>query len=243
MDDGATGLSEGLGSVDELENVARELSAASHERERIKVAVEAAVELVGGCDHAGVTILDRGGFTTPAATDDVAARGDQLQYKFDEGPCLDSVRHEETVLSQDLAADQRWPRWAPAVQSELGTSSMLSLLLYTSERSMGALNLYGDRRRAFDSDDIVTARALAGHLAVAMAAGRQIEQLTVAVGSRTIIGQAEGILMERLGIDAQQAFNYLRRVSMDTNRKLIQVADDLVRTRQLLGPGDITQGS
>jgi AmiR/NasT family two-component response regulator len=110
---------------------------------------------------------------------------------------------------------------------------MISVLLYTRKGSYGALSLYGDRPYAFDADDLAAAQVLAGHLAVSMAAGREIDQRGVAIASRTIIGQAEGILMERFDLDADRAFDYLRRVSMHTNRKLVLVAEDMVRTRQL----------
>ena len=62
---------------------------------------------------------------------------------------------------------------------------------------------------------------------------RQIEQLEVAVDHRTTIGQAQGILMERLGVDADTAFEYLKRVSMDSNRKLVEIADQIAQTREL----------
>ena len=54
------------------------------------------------------------------------------------------------------------------------------------------------------------------------------------MAGRTVIGQAQGLLMERLGLDAAQAFDYLRRVSQTSHRKLSDVADELVRTRRLL---------
>jgi AmiR/NasT family two-component response regulator len=66
---------------------------------------------------------------------------------------------------------------------------------------------------------------------------RQIEQLEVAVRHRTVIGQAQGILMQQLSIDADTAFEYLKRVSMHSNRKLIDIAVDVVRTRALPSVG------
>ena len=60
-----------------------------------------------------------------------------------------------------------------------------------------------------------------------------IEQLTTAVDHRTVIGQAQGIVMERLHMDAEATFAYLRRISSHSNRKLIDVARDIVRTREL----------
>ena len=106
-------------------------------------------------------------------------------------------------------------------------------MIFTARGSYGTLSLYAERTRAFSADDLATAQALAGHLAVSMAASREIMGLGVALASRTVIGQAEGIVMERLGVDADQALAYLKRVSSHTNTKLVDVALALVRTRQL----------
>lgn len=222
-----------MGRIGEFEQLARGLGDATDETTRLQLAAVAAVQLVAGCDHAGVTVNESGAPLTRAASDDVVRRANQLQYEFGEGPCLDTLRDEETLVSNDLAAEPRWPRWAPRVEHDLGAGSMMSLLLYTTKGSYGALSLYGDRPHAFDADDLAVAQVLAGHLAVSMAAGREIDQRGVAIASRTLLGQAEGILMERFGLDADQAFDYLRRVSCNTNRKLALVAEDLVRTREI----------
>ena len=78
-------------------------------------------------------------------------------------------------------------------------------------------------------------------------AKREIEQLQDALESRTVIGQAEGILMLSLGIDAAAAFDHLRRVTSHSNRKLFDVAEEIVRTRQLPrlrdGSGRATMGA
>ena len=66
-----------------------------------------------------------------------------------------------------------------------------------------------------------------------MSAEREIDQLGMAIISRLVIGRAEGILMERLDLTADQAFDYLRRISSTTNRKLVAVASDIARTRTL----------
>lgn len=101
------------------------------------------------------------------------------------------------MISNDLVADRRWPVWAPAAHQQYGVSAMLSLLLFTNDRSFGALNLYGQRRQAFDGDgdgdDVAVASALATHIAVVMRAGREIAHREVAINTRTVIGQAEGI--------------------------------------------------
>ena len=83
------------------------------------------------------------------------------------------------------------------------------------------------------SADIAVGQALAGHVVVIMTAERDINQLGLALHSRTIIGQAQGILMARLKVSADQAFACLRRLSSHTNRTLAQVADDIATTGRL----------
>ncbi|MBO1755493.1 GAF and ANTAR domain-containing protein [Allobranchiibius sp. CTAmp26] len=195
-----------------------------------------AVSLLEGCDHAGLTLVDGEKITSGASSDHVGARADAIQHELREGPCV-AVAHLEsrTVFVPDLARDERWPRWAKKVTDELQVSSLLSLLLFSHHGSSGALNLYATRGNEFTSDDFAVAETLAAHLSVAVADGLEIENRGRGMVSRTIIGQAEGILMERYGIGAEEAFAFLRRSSQDANRKLVQVAQDLVQTRELPG--------
>ena len=160
-------------------------------------------------------------------------RANELQGELSEGPCLDVTRDQGALVSNDLTQEDRWPRWASRVHAELGVGSMMSLPVHAGSRSHGALSLYADERHRFAGEDVAVAQALVAQLAVNIDAGRQIDQLRVAVGSRTIIGQAQGLLMGQLDIDADQAFDYLRRISSTSNRKLAVVAMEIVRTRQL----------
>jgi ANTAR domain/GAF domain len=162
----------------------------------------------------------------------VAGRGDILQLELDEGPCLESMRGHKTIISQDLRREERWPRWTSQA-AELGIEGVMSLWLYTNTCSFGALNMYADQTNAFDSKDCTNAQAFATQISIALAARREIYQRSIAMEHRTVIGQAEGILMERLGIDADHAFAYLRRLSQCENRKLITICNEIVATRQL----------
>jgi AmiR/NasT family two-component response regulator len=107
---------------------------------------------------------------------------------------------------------------------------MLSMLLYIGEDSYGALNLYSATPNAFTTEDILVAHSLAAHLAVAVSAARALDQRALAMVSRLTIGQAEGILMERYKVTAEQAFEVLRQISQNSNRKLVAVAEDVVST-------------
>ncbi len=199
-------------------------------------AVALAVDLIDGCDEAGVSLVHRSKrIDTQAASSEAVRRGDAVQYELGEGPCLDAIWDAETVSSHDLAVEPRWPRWSKAVMAELGVRSMLSFRLFADKDTLGALNLYSRRVDGFSDEDLNEGQSLAAHVAVALAAAQEIGHLNVAVAARTVIGQAEGILMERFDLTADQAFAVLRRVSQDSNTKLHAVATELVRTGKTPG--------
>ena len=219
-------------------DVPRDLHQSPDPDERMQAGVELAVALLPGCDHAGITLVNGERLSSGAATDDVAARADTIQRDVREGPCVDMARSQNRIIYvPDLTCDQRWPVWARRVTRELAVRALLSLLLYTEDRSFGALNLYADEGHGFDDDDLALAENLAAHLAVAISDGQEIEHRGRAMISRTIIGQAEGILMERYGIGSSAAFASLRRAAQSTHRSLSQVAQDLVAGGRLPAAG------
>ncbi|GAB3921040.1 hypothetical protein GCM10029976_007530 [Kribbella albertanoniae] len=101
-----------------------------------------------------------------------------------------------------------------------------------SGRSQAVLNLYGE---TFSPDDLAVAHILARHASIAIASARHQETMLRAVDARKLVGQAMGILMERYDLDGDRAFEVLRRYSQDYNRKLRDVAQELIDTRKLPG--------
>ena len=214
--------------------VARQLLGEPDEEQTLEKAVALTVDLVEACEHAAITIVHRRHhLETAAATDDLVRRGDQLQYELNEGPCLDSLQEEQTTSSTDLAYEKRWPTWGPRVVEELGVRSMLCFQLFTDSDSLGALNMYSERVNAFDADSQAVGLTLAAQIAVALHATRQSETQAQSIVTRTVTGQAQGILMERYDLTSDRAFEFLRRVSQNTNTKLVDVASQLVRERTL----------
>jgi GAF domain-containing protein len=186
-----------------------------------------------GCDFAGV-IFVRGkhDIETAAATDPLVARLDAMQMEIGEGPDVSVLADRLSVIVTDTRTESRWPTWAKHVH-ECGIRSLLSVRMYTDDETMGTLNAYSRQPNAFDVDDQAVAHILARHAAVALGSARKIENLWLAVDARKRIGQAQGILMERFDLNADQAFAVLLRYSQDNNVKLRVVADRLVETRQL----------
>lgn len=191
----------------------------------------AAKELIPGADTAGVLLVGKGGrFDSVAGTSDLPHRLDELQMAFQEGPCVEAALDELIVRTEDFRSEQRWPKYSAAVV-KIGVLSGLSLKLYTADRTAGALNLFSFRPNAFDAEDETTGVVLAAHAAAAILASRQGEQLESALSTRDRIGQAKGIIMERFGVDDVQAFEMLRRLSQDSNTRLIDIAQQVIDTR------------
>jgi transcriptional regulator with GAF, ATPase, and Fis domain len=224
--DGSAGL------ATQLAEAARSMQEPVSTRETLERVVSIATELIHGCDLVGISIVHSSGIETPAASGEALRRVDGLQFQLKEGPCYDALRTHVTVSSPDLATDTRWPRWGPLVVAETGVRSIVSYRLFTTGDTLGALNLYSRSFDGFDADDIFDGEALAAHVAVALAGSENVEHLERAITNRTVIGRAEGILMERFDISPEQAFAVLRRVSQRRNVRLNRVAEDLVRTRQ-----------
>jgi hypothetical protein len=173
---------------------------------------------------------------TLASTGPIAERADDLQYELDEGPCREAATETSWLRSGDVGRDARWPTWGPRAAS-LGVGSLLSVPLLGAEGYSGALNLYSEATGAFHDRDVVDLGLVyAIHAANALTVARNTADLTTALTSRHTIGMAQGIVMERYGLDQQQSFELLRRLSSTSNRKLRDVAAAVVETRQLPAP-------
>ena len=203
-----------------------------------RVAV-AGCQLLDNCLASSVTIITGGRAITMASTDDVALTLDQAQYDAGDGPCLTAARREEVIRVDDLVADSRWPRFRAAGE-EGGVASSLSIpLLIADDDTFGALNVYGKAAFAFSAEDEHIARGFATHGAIvasnvvayweAIALSRN---LTAAMDHRGVIEQAKGVLMGAHRISADDAFDLLRQRSQHENRKLRDVALDIVAETQ-----------
>ncbi|HEY3529320.1 MAG TPA: GAF and ANTAR domain-containing protein [Nocardioides sp.] len=219
-----------------LADAARELAQEPSAVTTLERVVELCTDEVPGCDDASISVAEDGEIRTVAATDDSLLALDRLQVILGEGPCLEAVRSREAVVSNDLFGDTRWPAWSPRVVEEAGLRSLMSFCLYSSGESAGTLILYSRKDDGFDPEDLLEAQVLAAQAAVALATNLKERQLHQALETRTVIGQATGILIERFGLTPDQAFAVMRRVSQHHNIKLHVLAEHLVQTGVLLDP-------
>jgi GAF domain-containing protein len=190
---------------------------------------DVAHQMIADVDMASISVTSRDGISTKAATDQAARDLDQLQYDFQEGPCLDALLDPDKaeVVVDDMSCERRWPRYAQAAAGR-GYRSQMGIKIYREGRSAGGLNLYSLRANAFGDETRAAAEIFAVHAAIAMDKVRTVTNLTDALGSRQTIGQAVGIVMRTYTVDEDAAFNYLTRVSQTTNTKLRDVAAQIV---------------
>jgi GAF domain-containing protein len=181
--------------------------------------VTSAASNIPGVDFASITIA-KGDQTlrTAAATDSIADEADAVQYELREGPCYAAVTDERVVLLNDVADATDYPRYGPRAV-DLGVRSQLAIqLLHNGERA--GLNLYARKPDAFDRSTIQLAELFATAAATTLSYAEQVEQLGEALHTRTDIGTAVGILMERYSLPPDKAFGFMVRHSNQHNIKL-----------------------
>jgi len=196
--------------------------------------VRLAAQVVTPAAGCGLTVRRDGRPFSAAASSELAAQVDEIQYVVDEGPCLDALRSGTVVQVDDLGQEERWDGYrAYAVAN--GVMSSLSLPLMVDGESLGALNLYAAAPAAFAGPQRGQAEAFAAQCAAALTVSlRQVRQLQVqsqlaeAMVSSSIIDQAVGILMYQQRCTAAAAFDLLRRASQNRNRKLRDIATDII---------------
>ncbi|MFF8671719.1 GAF and ANTAR domain-containing protein [Streptomyces sp. NPDC015242] len=211
----------------EMASMARDLLAQNSVEATLGRITHAAVDLVSGCDAAGILLLRGKAVESLAPTHDLVVESDRLQERLGEGPCFDAARtstRERVFRIGDLTTGRsRWRDYATGAE-ELGIGSMMGFLLYTEDEDLGALNLYSRRPGAFTEHSETAGWLLASHAAVAFSSARSHAQLEQAVSTRHVIGEAMGILMGSHRLTEEQAFDVLRRFSQENNIKLREVA-------------------
>lgn len=196
-----------------------------------------AAAMVPGSEHASITLITGTGRAhTSAASDDLPAQVDTIQYETGEGPCLQAAATSDIVLACDLATAPEWPAFAPRAVAETGVRSMLCYRLFLTDDNRGALNFYAMQPDAFDEPSVAIGAIFAAYTSMAQLAALHHDKavhLSRALESNREIGVAMGILMANKHLTQNEAFTQLRGASQDLHRKLREVAGDVIYTGAL----------
>jgi GAF domain-containing protein len=195
------------------------------------------VELVD-VDAAGLALADHSGMLRVVAASDEQARLLELfEVQNEEGPCLDAYRTGHIVVEEHLDTSERWRRFKKEALAD-GFFSVHAVPMRLREDVIGALNLFRLKPGRLVDEEAAICRALAGVATIGLLQERAVrearvlaEQLQAALNSRIVIEQAKGVLAEQAHVEMDVAFELLRGFARTNNRRLADVARDLLEAR------------
>ena len=199
--------------------------------------VAEAAEALPGAVAAGLTLVS--GSKPPrtvAATDPLVEQVDAIQYDAGEGPCLEAIKDNDLTVADDLAADDRWPRFAARAVAETPVRCMMGVRIFLGGEDRGSLNLYATEPGVFTPLDQAVAAIFGTLSSLSLQHAleqRKAQNLLAALESSRQIGMAMGILMSRKLITADEAFEQLRRASQHLHRRVREIAEEVAETGQL----------
>jgi GAF domain-containing protein len=203
--------------------------------ETLERLTELAQRSIGPSDEVGVTLLVEGRPGTHVATDPTVSEIDRVQYEADDGPALQALRDGVPALVRSTTRPERHPAFCAAAAGH-GICSVLSLPIEMGGGRIGAMTHLSRTEDAFGPDDIELGTRFAQQLAFLLANAQAYwdavtlaENLTQAMGTRAEIEQAKGIIMARSQVGPDDAFELLRQQSQAENRKIHDIAAELVR--------------
>jgi len=187
-------------------------------------------------------------------TDPVCEQLTELQLTLGEGPCHDVLASAAPVLAADLddaEAGRRWPAFAPGAR-EHGAGAVFAFPLIVGAIRAGVMGLYrrsaGPLRDGQLGDLLILADVATLLLLDGLAEDGAAEADGEGYGSwldgqspdlalhRAEIDQATGMLTVQLGVPIADAFVRLRAYAYSEDRRLADVASDIVARRLRLDP-------
>jgi GAF domain-containing protein len=195
------------------------------------------VEILGA-EAAGVMLADpRGGLRVIASSDERMRLLELFELQGAQGPCLDAFSTGRAVQASAADSRIRWPAFAPHA-SDAGFRIMCAVPLRVRTDVIGALNLFRGTDEPFTDAEMDIAQAMGEMAAIGLIQERALrertlltEQLQAALTSRVVIEQAKGMLAEYLTMTVDDAFQLLRNHARERNRKLSDVASDVVNRK------------
>jgi len=190
------------------------------------------VRTIPGCDAATLTV--RG----TESVETVAGGADLGFDPLAPGPVVEAVTFTEPRRLDDVNTDQRWPGFS-AQMINGGFQGCIALPLATHGEENAVLSLFSRKAGQFDeiAYDVVLLLTLNAGVAFDNAtlyhdSHQLVGQLQMALRTRSVVGRAQGLLMRHFDYDSERAFDVLRRASQNSNTKLRDLAELLVRAHE-----------
>jgi GAF domain-containing protein len=195
--------------------------------------VDAAKQLFRA-DGAGLMLVDQEGALRWASASDQSTQAlEDGQERLAQGPCAVAFSQRLPAAIRDLRTESDWQEFTQVLLGE-GTCAALSVPVELDGGVIGTLDIYSSQPRDWDPSEVAALHAYAGLVASLLSAavtaqvkGRLADQLQAALAHRWLIEQAKGVLMGREDLDAQAAFERLRRAARSSTRRVADVAREV----------------
>ena len=200
----------------------------------LAMVAEAAIVALPQAHFVGITMMVDGEVDTFVFTDPEVLEIDRAQYESGRGPCVDAWKDGEINVIDDTRTETRWPEFCEVAHGH-GVLSTMSLPMIAGQKSVGAMNVYALTDHGFGDDDRRTGSVFAAQAAFVLTNAHTYwearslgENLSTALESRSVIEQAKGIIIATSAVSADQAFEMLVSQSQYENRKLRDLAAEIV---------------
>lgn len=194
------------------------------------------LEVIPGAESASITRGRGDHYQTIAPTGPDASGADRLQYEIGTGPCLDALMEQRALWTGDVRRDTRWPSFGPSAAEQFGIVSMLSIGMVVGGGFSASLNVYSRQQDTFSEHVRTFGTAFAAYAGVVLGTvlwAERVANLEKALASSRRIGMAVGVLMAGQRITGDQAFTMLRTASQNGNRRVSELAEDVIETGEL----------
>ncbi|MGN7251502.1 MULTISPECIES: ANTAR domain-containing protein [unclassified Arthrobacter] len=187
--------------------------------------------LLGGTEPmlCAITVERDSAPATVASSTDAALRLDEKQFAFDDGPCL--------------TVDERWERYAHPIAGE-GIRSVLAVPIEAGGSSRTALNCYAPGPSALDVATVRTVQEHSVRISKTLRLALRLlfpepypEHLRSALQSRAVADAAVSLIMLQNHRGRDRAMELLQLAAWDSNRRLHEIATDLLHGTDRRDPG------
>jgi hypothetical protein len=216
-------------STREIAETLRSAASSPFSEEALQAVIRLAMRTGDWTAGSITSLTPTGSMRIVAHIDDRAIACDRIEVG--RGPAYDAVHDGSVQFSGDLREDGRWGTW-PTSAFAMGIVSTLSVRLYTAD-TLGALNLYSGQEQGAERDVFDCLEVFGAHASMVLAHFTADQQLQKAIHVGNLVGQAQGILIQRYQLTADSALALLRAVSEQNNDDIVELAMNLIATGEL----------
>ena len=235
-DDGGSSRHDVMDPRDAFEELGRIVLGETPLNQVLQRVAQLAQACTPGAEEVSVTLLEgsKPRAHSAAFTGKLAVALDERQYQAGFGPCMDAAQSGRTVRIDDTAGESVYPDFAATARRQ-GVRSIVSIGMPMPQRILGGINVYRFSDEPLDEAALEILQVFAAYAAVSLANASLFAstaslagQMQQAMRSRAVIDQAQGVLIAQLRCTPEEAFQHLAKRSQDTNRKLRDLAADIV---------------